>query len=40
MPRNLGSLLLWDYADVCCKYAHYERHEQNRQQKLNEVSDG
>ncbi len=21
------ALLLWDYADVCCKYAHYERHE-------------
>jgi hypothetical protein len=18
---------LWDYADVCCEYAHYERHE-------------
>ena len=21
------ALLLRDYADVCCKYAHYERHE-------------
>src|SRR5438552_3518050 len=36
--EKLGSL--WDYADVCCKYAHYERHESCSQQKFFEVFDG
>jgi hypothetical protein len=27
MSRNWASLSLWDYADVCRKYASDERHE-------------
>src|SRR5438128_3067941 len=37
---SIRNQALWDYADVGCKSAHYERHESCSQQKFFEVFDG
>src|SRR6266480_7166617 len=37
---SIRNQALWDYADVGCKSARYERHESCSQQKFFEVFDG